>query len=477
MCATLRAMLRCAPRQRKAADASAAQGRRAAHAGAGAADARRVERTSRGARGCSNAVAKRTAHSTAGAHLVSRVPHVAPVRRRRLVRAPLLLPRAARARRRRLRRRLQSRACEQRQHVGARACLLCAHPARAWSYSVVGRSMLATVTQESMRRLTAPHSPGEQRASAPSSAARASRSTRTRRARRARVPQPARRAASRTRRTLLVVNVKLKVRDVARERPSAARRVALAALDDAHGVELAVAPAAAQARAHLQRRLAGAHLRQNARHGAHQHRVRRCAPRTGRTRSTRPVSTGAAGAAGAASTGSGLPGATTRLPLPEPLPSTAAGTSGDWLPSSAAAAPSASRRARHGKSPGPDNPRAGTGTALRRARRVARRMTPAAATAAPPARGTRRAFGHRLLSFLHLHGRFVRHFAPPRGRRAAAAAQRGWTAALRAVTDALLGQARSSSATSAAARGGAHPARRAPSSTRCTAAVSSRGCR
>ena len=202
------------------------------------------------------------------------------------------------------------------------------------------------------RRRRAPRVSNQQRCTCPGQHAHAPRAPRARAAAHTQCCQP------RKRRTLLVVNVELKVCDVARERASAACRVALAALDDAHGVELAVAPAAAQARAHLQRRLAGTHLRQNARDGVHEHRVRRCAARTGRTRSTRPVSTGAAGAAGAASIGSGLPGATTRLPLPEPLPSTAAGTSGDWLPSSAAAAPSASRRARHGKSPGPDNPRA-----------------------------------------------------------------------------------------------------------------------
>jgi hypothetical protein len=56
------------------------------------------------------------------------------------------------------------------------------------------------------------------------------------------------------------VHIVLKVGGVAEERAAAARGVALAALDDAHRVVLAVAPAAGQARANLERRLARAHL-------------------------------------------------------------------------------------------------------------------------------------------------------------------------------------------------------------------------
>jgi hypothetical protein len=74
------------------------------------------------------------------------------------------------------------------------------------------------------------------------------------------------------------VHVVLKVRGVTQQRSADARGVTLAALDDAHRVVLAVAPAARQPRAHLQRYLAAAHLRvvtQAQAKGAHSARAQR----------------------------------------------------------------------------------------------------------------------------------------------------------------------------------------------------------
>jgi hypothetical protein len=199
--------------------------------------------------------ARLVCNDQAAAHLVSRVPHVAAaVRGRRLV-APLLLPRAPRARSLALRRSLRvsdhaSANTRTRQHTRTPHTHAAPHAARAWSYSVVGRSMLVVVTHESIRRLTAAHD-----------AQHSPVSTRVQASAHRRAHTRACPAPPGAQRTLLVVHVVLKVRRVTQQRSADACGVALAALDDAHRVVLAVAPAARQPRAHLQRYLAAAHLR------------------------------------------------------------------------------------------------------------------------------------------------------------------------------------------------------------------------